>query len=150
MRLMQSRVWRDANSVSSLFKLSLDGPVHCCSPVGVALSLRRTQQPGVRPLPWVRNALRRVQAWHDSFDPEANPTARDLVSEWQQRLNRSRQQGGQLHFQYHTVFDALLRARMGRSGEAIWTAVQCVPTRLTFMAWAAAGFLRLGHYVCCS
>lgn len=68
-----------------------------------------------------------VQAWHDSFNPDENPTARELVREWRQRLDRSQSRSGQLYFQYHTVFDAIVRARMGRAGEAIWTADQCAP-----------------------
>lgn len=68
-----------------------------------------------------------VQAWQDSFNPDDNPTARELVREWQQRLDRSQRRGGHLYFQYHTMFDAIVRARMGRDGEAIWTADQCAP-----------------------
>eukprot|EP00892_Ulva_mutabilis_P004780 jgi/Ulvmu1/2674/UM014_0130.1 len=69
-------------------------------------------------------AAQLLKAWHGSFNPSDNPSARELVEEWQQRLQRSRQLAGQLHFQYHTVFDSLVRARMGTASEAIWTAAQ--------------------------
>lgn len=73
----------------------------------------------------VCSKLGSVQAWHDSFNPADNPSARALVEEWRLRLQRSKQQQGQLYYQYHTLFDTLVRSRMGRPGEAIWTTAQC-------------------------